>query len=358
MNSAPVLFEVKNLKKTYHSKGGLFSSASKVKAVRDVSFSLKQGETLAVVGESGCGKSTLARLLMRVESVDSGRMSFRGEESKDISLAQWQSQIQMIFQDPLSSLNPRKSVFQLIAEPLTIQARLSRAEIAEQVRLVMAQVGLRPDWAERYPHMLSGGQRQRVGIARALTLRPQILICDEPVSALDVSIQAQVLNILIELQDKHGMGYVFISHDLSVVRHVAHRILVMYLGRVVEIGEREQVLKNPRHPYTQALLQSFPSLDRLDVPPAALKGELPSPMADIKGCAFASRCPKVFARCLVESPELLPSTSDESAATEGQSASKKMNDAKLNLSAVVREAGAADFANHHLSACFLDGRIQ
>lgn len=293
------LLRAENLHRRYQVGSWLQGGRSYVRALRGVSLSLRAGETLALVGESGCGKSTLAKVLMRIEDPDEGTMEIAGAHDR----SSWQSRIQMIFQDPLSSLNPRKNVFNLIAEPLVIAGR-PRGEIRDVVQDRMERVGLRPEWAERFSHMLSGGQRQRVGIARALTLEPKILICDEPVSALDVSLQAQVINLLMKLQDELKIAYLFISHDLAVVKHIAHRIAVMYLGRIVEEGSRDQIVTAPKHPYTQALLQSYPSLELQRGEIQVLKGELPSPRHESRGCNFASRCPRVMDKCREQAPEI------------------------------------------------------
>lgn len=286
------LLEVRHLHKTYEIRR-LFSKPALVKALDGVSFTLERGRTLAVVGESGCGKSTLAKCLMLIEPTTAGTVAIEGHSVTDVGARDWRKQVQMIFQDPYSSLNPRRRCLDLIAEPLVIEGELSREEITKRAREMMARVGLRPEFESRYPHMFSGGQRQRIGIARALMLRPKILICDEPVSALDVSIQAQVLNLLMDLQDEFQLSYLFISHDLSVVRHIADDVLVMYLGQVMEYGGREAIFESPQNPYTQALLGR-----------AVVRGELPSPLNPPKGCVFQTRCPYVFDRCLSERPEL------------------------------------------------------
>lgn len=301
------LLEVSNLKKTYELRR-MFGPTGMVKALDGVSFKLQQGKTLAIVGESGCGKSTLAKCLMLIESITAGDVSFEGKTLQDTPAKDWRKQVQMIFQDPYSSLNPRKKCIDIIGEPLAI-AGLPADEVNERARQMMAKVGLRPEFESRYPHMFSGGQRQRIGIARALMLRPKLLICDEPVSALDVSIQAQVLNLLMDLQDEFNLSYLFISHDLSVVRHIADDILVMYLGQVMEYGPREKVFKEPKNPYTQALLTSHPDLNAMehgkgDGPTAMIQGELPSPLNAPIGCPFQSRCPYVFDRCVKERPAL------------------------------------------------------
>jgi dipeptide transport system ATP-binding protein len=302
------LLEVKDLRKTYELRR-LFAKPGLVKALDGVSFSLEKGKTLAVVGESGCGKSTLAKCLMLIEDITGGNAVFEGRDLTETPPQEWRKQVQMIFQDPYSSLNPRRKCLDIIAEPLVIQGGLPKSEIYTRAREMMAKVGLRPEFELRYPHMFSGGQRQRIGIARALMLRPKLLICDEPVSALDVSIQAQVLNLLMDLQDEFGLSYLFISHDLSVVRHIADTILVMYLGQVMEYGPRDLIFKSAQNPYTQALLASHPHLHAAeggspDGPQAAVQGELPSPLNPPPGCPFQKRCPKVFDRCLNEKPVL------------------------------------------------------
>lgn len=295
--------EVKDLRK-YYDVRRLFRPAAQVKALDGVSFKLERGKTLAIVGESGCGKSTLAKTLMLIEDLTSGDVQLDGRSIRDIPAAEWRKQVQMIFQDPYSSLNPRKRAIDIISEPLLIAGGHSRDEIRERARQMMAKVGLRPEFEGRYPHMFSGGQRQRLGIARALMLQPRLLICDEPVSALDVSIQAQVLNLLMDLQDEFKLSYLFISHDLSIVRHIADDVLVMYLGQVMESGPRERVFKNPRHPYTQALMASHPDLTRVRAPRASLEGELPSPLNPPVGCPFQGRCPQVMAVCRSSRPAL------------------------------------------------------
>jgi dipeptide transport system ATP-binding protein len=309
--STPIL-TVKDLAKHYPIKK-LFMPAQTVKALDGVSFSLEKRRTLAVVGESGCGKSTLAKVLMAIEKPTSGELEFAQRPSKDEAGARVQltspgeagARIQMIFQDPYSSINPRKKAWQIISEPLRINTKLSSAECRARAIELMAQVGLRPEFADRYPHMFSGGQRQRIGIARALALRPEILICDEPISALDVSIQAQVINLLIQLQDQHELSYIFISHDLSVVRHLADEVLVMYLGKVVEHGSRDAVFSKPLHPYTQALLGSTPDIKRRkNSEKRVIPGEPPSPLNPPPGCAFHKRCPMATARCSQEVPTL------------------------------------------------------
>ncbi|MDO5069734.1 MAG: murein tripeptide/oligopeptide ABC transporter ATP binding protein OppF [Neisseria zoodegmatis] len=281
------------------------------KAVNGVSFELKAGETLGVVGESGCGKSTLARAIIGLVKAKSGSIVWQGEDLTALSPAamrQKRREIQMIFQDPLASLNPRMTVGDIIAEPLkTFYPKLKKAEIEQQVKEMMAKVGLLPNLINRYPHEFSGGQCQRIGIARALILKPKLIICDEPVSALDVSIQAQVINLLKELQKEMGLTLIFIAHDLSVVKHISDRVLVMYLGNAVELGTDQAVYDRPAHPYTQALMSAVPQPD----PEAErsktiqlLPGDLPSPINPPSGCVFRTRCPQADAGCAETKPML------------------------------------------------------
>ena len=306
MTNKPIL-SVNNLKKYYKIKS-FFSLKGVVKAVDGVSFELAKGETLSIVGESGCGKSTLAKLLMEVEPKTAGKYTLC---DKDIDVKgnwpqnEFHKTIQMIFQDPYSSLNPRKKAWRIVAEPLFVNTNLSVKECRLKAMEAFEQVGLRKESINRYPHMFSGGQRQRIGIARALVLKPKILICDEPVSALDVSVQAQVLNLLMDIQQQMHLSLIFISHDLSVVKHISDRVLVMYLGRVAEIGSRNDVFQNPLHPYTQALLNSRPQiLKGKKIQSRPLKGELPSPMNPPPGCIFHLRCPKATDICKKKIPLL------------------------------------------------------
>ncbi|MBQ0931130.1 dipeptide ABC transporter ATP-binding protein [Ideonella sp. 4Y16] len=296
------LLEARDLRRHYHVRRGWFQSEATVHALDGVGFSLQAGRTLAVVGESGCGKSTLARLLTMIETPTAGQLLIDGEDVAHADAAtrtRLRRQVQIVFQNPYGSLNPRQTVGDALMEPLEVNAvGANRAEREAQARAMLARVGLRPEHFERWPHMFSGGQRQRIAIARALMLRPRVLVLDEPVSALDVSIRAQVLNLLAELQRELGVAYLFISHDLGVVRHVADEVLVMYLGRCVEQGTAAEVFESPRHPYTQALLSATPTVD-----PARrrqrilLQGELPSPLERPQGCAFRARCPQAFDRC-------------------------------------------------------------
>ena len=298
------ILRVEGAKKHYEVKK-TFGEDKLVKALDGVSFSLQRQKTLAIVGESGCGKSTLAKFLMQIETPTAGNYSINGRDVKELPKKEFLQQIQMIFQDPYSSINPRKKAWQIIAEPLFVNTDLPRSECRNKAIEMMEVVGLRPELADRFPHMFSGGQRQRIGIARALILHPKILICDEPVSALDVSIQAQVINLMIDLQDDLGVSYLFISHDLSVVKHIADQILVMYLGKVVEYGDYDKVFSNPQHPYTQALLASTPQVSTDQHGFQAISGELPSPLDPPSGCAFHKRCPHSTPECETQVPELV-----------------------------------------------------
>jgi peptide/nickel transport system ATP-binding protein len=283
-----------------------------VKAVDGVSFELRRGETLGIVGESGCGKSTLARLLMRLEEPTSGTAFYRGQDlfrASDDELRRHRRNLQMVMQDPYTSLNPRMTVADIVGEPFEIHPEVvPREERQARVRELLDLVGLSPEHIHRYPHQFSGGQRQRIGIARALALRPEVIVCDEPVSALDVSIQAQIINLLESLRKTLGMSYIFIAHDLSVVRHVADRVAVMYLGKIVEIGTKQEIYERPTHPYTQALLSAAPvpdpkrrGLRRI----IRLEGDVPSPANPPSGCHFRTRCWKATGRCAAEEPPLI-----------------------------------------------------
>ena len=301
-----IVLEAKNLARYYPVSQGLGREKKYVKALNGVSFTLEAGKTLAIVGESGCGKSTLARQLTLIEKPTSGELTINGEGVTKLSSAELKhlrTQVQMVFQNPYASLNPRQSIAYQLTEPLTIHTSLSKAEKHERVIDMMKQVGLRPEHASRYPHMFSGGQRQRIALARAMMLNPKIVIADEPTSALDVSIQAQVLNLFMDLQEQHHTAYVFISHNLSVVQHVAHDVIVMYLGKVVEHGKKEDIFERPLHPYTKALLSAAPSL-KAKKEPLKLTGELPSPLNPPSGCALHQRCPYAVERCAREVPEL------------------------------------------------------
>jgi dipeptide transport system ATP-binding protein len=302
------VMEATSIRRHYAVGGGLFARAGLVKAVDGVSFTLREGETLAIVGESGCGKSTLARVATLIEPPSDGTLAIDGIAlADDIARRRMRLSVQMVFQNPYGSLNPRKTVGGILQEPLEINRRGDARAREAAARAMMDKVGLRQDQFGRYPHMFSGGQRQRIAIARALMLNPRIVVADEPVSALDVSIQAQVLNLMMDLQDELRLAYLFISHDLSVVRHIAREVMVMYCGRPVEHGPKESIFAAPLHPYTQMLLAATPSIDpRHRKQSVAIKGELPSPLNPPPGCAFASRCPHASARCVEERPEPRP----------------------------------------------------
>ena len=302
---APLL-EAKSLARHYRVSRGFLRRVATVRALDGISFTVAAGRTLAVVGESGCGKSTLARQVAMVDTPTSGQLLLGGVDVAGADRKARQRlrpQIQMIFQNPFASLNPRRTVGALLEEPLAIQRQGSAAERRAASLSMMARVGLRPEHYSRYPHMFSGGQRQRIAVARALMLGPRLIVADEPISALDVSIQAQVLNLLLELQQDLGIAYVFIAHNLPVVRHIADEVVVMYLGKAVEQGPAAPIFEHPRHPYTRALLASTPGLRReARRAPAIPRGEPPSPLAVQSGCAFRSRCPRAIDRCAAEEP--------------------------------------------------------
>lgn len=306
MTEAAVL-TASGLARYYQVGRGPFAKAATLKALDGVSFSVAPGDTLAVVGESGCGKSTLARLITLIEPPTAGSFVLDGIDGATATRAQrrhLRKSVQMIFQDPFGSLNPRKKIGTILEEPVAINTGLSAGERADASRKMMEKVGLRPEHYSRYPHMFSGGQRQRIAIARALMLSPKVVVADEPVSALDLSIQAQVLNLMMDLQDELNLAYLFISHDLSVVRHIADEVLVMYLGRPAEQGPKETIFDHPRHPYTRALLAATPQVNPDDRKErTVLKGELPSPLDPPSGCAFHKRCPHATEVCSAERPE-------------------------------------------------------
>jgi len=301
--------EARELVQAYEIRRGLFRAPARLQAVNGISFAIAPGRTLAVVGESGCGKSTLGRMVALIEPPVGGSLRLDGADAVNPppgEATRLRRTVQLVFQNPYGSLNPRKRVGTILEDPLAINTDLGRAERTARARDMMAKVGLRPEHYNRYPHMFSGGQRQRIAIARALMLKPKLLVADEPVSALDVSIQAQVLNLLADLQHELGLAYLFISHDLGVVRHISHDVLVMYLGHAVEHGPKEPIFARPLHPYTQALLASTPGITGVRKKRIVLKGELPSPLNPPKGCVFSTRCPYVTDRCRVERPPLRP----------------------------------------------------
>jgi oligopeptide transport system ATP-binding protein len=298
-----------NLVKHYDiSPAFSFSQKTLVRAVDGVDLVLRRGESLGIVGESGCGKSTLVRLLAALEKPTSGSVLYGGEDVSKMGgreLRRWRRNVQVVFQDPYSSLNPRMRVGEIVAEPLEVHPDVSRGlDIRARVRELLELVGLRAEDETRFPHQFSGGQRQRIGIARAIALNPDVLLCDEPVSALDLSVQAQVVNLLMRLQRELGLSIIFVAHDLSVVRHVSDRVAVMYLGRVAELGEHQQVYDVPAHPYTQALLSAEPGLARQGRKRIVLAGDPPSPVSPPSGCRFHTRCLRAEARCSVDVPEL------------------------------------------------------
>ena len=302
------VLEARGLSREYSVARGLFAPKATVKALTDASFTLKAGRTLAVVGESGSGKSTLARLLTMIELPTSGALIIDGVDVVEANAERrhrLRREVQMVFQNPYGSLNPRQKIGKALEEPLLVNTDMPAAERRDAALAIMERVGLRPEFYHRYPHMFSGGQRQRIAIARALVLRPKILVLDEPVSALDVSIRAQVLNLLAELQEEFKLAYVFVSHDLSVVKHIADDVMVIYLGHAVEIGTKQAIFSAPQHPYTKALLPATPVAE-----PGAkrertiLKGEPPSPFNPPPGCTFNPRCPLAMERCRVDEPKL------------------------------------------------------
>src|SRR5262245_26082157 len=306
------LLEVRHLVKHFTVGGGLFGGTpGLVRAVDDVSFAIRRGETLGLVGESGCGKTTTGRCILQLERSTSGQVLFEGRDLTTLDLGELRAvrrRMQVIFQDPYSSLNPRMTVGQILAEPIAVHGIIPSARgRRERVRDLLHRVGLLPQHADRYPHQLSGGQRQRVGIARALAVEPALIICDEPVSALDVSIQAQIINLLEDLQAELGLTYLFIAHDLAVVRHISDRVAVMYLGKIVEITDRKSLYDAPLHPYTKALLSAVPIPDPVleaRRERVVLGGEVPSPLSPPPGCVFHPRCPIAIERCRHEVPEL------------------------------------------------------
>jgi oligopeptide transport system ATP-binding protein len=312
MNQTPVdLLEIKDLKKTFSIASGLFARPLVLTALEDINFTIRQGETLGIVGESGCGKSTLGRCILQLLAPDEGQVLWLGQDLTRLPAEEMRKRrqdLQIIFQDPLASLNPRMTVGEIIADPLrTLRPEIDKTERRARVLKTMESVGLLPEMINRYPHEFSGGQAQRIGIARALITEPKLIVCDEPVSALDVSIQAQILNLLADLKDELGLTLIFISHNLSVVRHVSDRILVLYLGRIVELATGDEIYNSPRHPYTRALLTAVPIPDpklarerNID----ALDGEIPSPINPPSGCTFRTRCRFAKPYCAEKRPPL------------------------------------------------------
>lgn len=313
------VLQVENLKKHFSVKNNkLFGKPRYLKAVNDISFSIKKGETLGLIGESGCGKSTVGKTIMGLNNITSGTVNFKGRDISKLTNSEMKplrEEIQMIFQDPYSSLDPKKTIGYQVREPLDIFNKGNDKERQEKTKEILETVGLSYYYMNRYPHEFSGGQRQRINIARALTLDPELLICDEPTSALDVSIQAQVLNLLKEIQRKLGLTYLFISHDLSVVKYLSDDIAIMYLGKIVEIGDVEEIYKNPLHPYTKALFSAIPTHDpKIKKDRIELKGEIPSPLDLPAGCEFHNRCPYKKDICDKESPQLKAVGSNHSVA--------------------------------------------
>jgi oligopeptide transport system ATP-binding protein len=309
MTDARALLEITDLVKEYPVRGGILRrKIGTVHAVDGVSFTLGVGETLGLVGESGCGKSTVARSILRLVEPSSGTIRLNGRDITRLGKAELRPHrrsMQIIFQDPFASLNPRMTAGDIVGEPLSVHGLAAGRAKQQRVAELFDQVGLRPDQMQNYPHQFSGGQRQRICIARALSLGPELIVCDEPVSALDVSIQAQVINLLIDLQRRHGFSYLFIAHDLAVVAHISHRVAVMYLGRIVEIAAKTELFAHPRHPYTQALLASVPVADpKMKSLKPLIDGDVPSPINPPSGCAFHTRCRYVMDRCKTETPIL------------------------------------------------------
>ncbi|MDF9554529.1 dipeptide ABC transporter ATP-binding protein [Bacillus tropicus] len=314
------LLQVQNLKQYFPIKKGILGrSISYIKAVDDISFTIYEKETVSIVGESGCGKSTTGRAILRLDEATSGKIIFQDKDLlalNNSAMRKIRKDLQVIFQDPFASLNPRQTVGSILEEAMAIQNVCPKGERREKVIELLGKVGLPPDAVKRYPHEFSGGQRQRIGIARALAVNPKLIICDEAVSALDVSVQAQVLNLLKQLQQQYGLTYLFISHDLAVVRHISDRIIVMYLGTIVEIADKHSLFNNPQHPYTKALLSAIPTIsagtkkERID----ELKGDLPSPLNPPKGCRFHTRCPYAIEKCATQQPSFQSISEDHKVA--------------------------------------------
>lgn len=313
-----VLLEVSNLRTYFPVKTNKLRKKTVLKAVDDITLTVFKGETLGIVGESGSGKSTLGRTILRLVEPTEGEIVFEGQHIENLKLGELQvirNQMQVIFQDPFGSLNPRMRIEEIIEEPIKMHTRLSKVERKNRIKELIEKVGLSEEALKKFPHEFSGGQRQRIGIARALAINPKFIIADEPVSALDVSIQSQVLNLMMDLQDEFHLTYLFISHDLSVIKHISDRVAVMYLGRIVEIGTKESLYKNPLHPYTKALLSSIPVVDfenkREEI---MISGELPSPVDPPVGCAFHTRCPFAMDICRLKRPQLKDKNEDQQVA--------------------------------------------
>src|SRR6185436_11149474 len=307
--AAGVLLEVEHLTKHYPVRKGVFSQVTgQVHAVDDVSFRIAEGETLGLVGESGCGKSTTGKTILKLIDPTSGTIKWRGTRIEELNAARmrpYRRELQAVFQDPYSSLNPRMRALDIVAEPIRNFEHAPEGEIRERVAALFDKVGLGADQMVKYPYEFSGGQRQRLGIARALAPNPRLIVCDEPVSALDVSVQAQVINLLMDLQSDLGLSYLFIAHDLAVVEHISHRVAVMYLGKIVELTDKESLFRNPQHPYTEALLAAVPVPDpAFKRKRVILSGDVPSPVNPPSGCRFHTRCPYAFERCRIEEPAI------------------------------------------------------
>jgi oligopeptide/dipeptide ABC transporter ATP-binding protein len=303
-----VLLEVQGLRKFFPARTGLLSRGAKVHAVDGVSFSIREGETLGLVGESGCGKSTTGKLILRLQEPTEGYILWRGQRIDQLNRVQMRPvrrELQAVFQDPYSSLNPRIRAVDIVAEPIRNYESLPPAEVRSRAAVLFDRVGLRADQMVKYPYEFSGGQRQRLGIARALSVRPRLIVCDEPVSALDVSVQAQVINLLMDLQAELDLSYLFVAHDLAVVEHISHRVAVMYLGKIVEIAPKRAIFTSPQHPYTEALLEAVPVPDpKLRKQRRVLGGDVPSAIDPPSGCRFHTRCPYAEERCRREEPQL------------------------------------------------------
>jgi len=312
------LLEVKDLKKYYAVTAGLLSKQTgDVKAVDGVSFNIEEREILGVVGESGCGKSTMGRTILRLEEPTSGEIRYKGTDIAKLhreELRELRKEIQIILQDPDASLDPRMNIGDSICEPLIVHNVATEKERTQRVAALMEQVGLEAKQADRYPHEFSGGQKQRIGIARALAINPKLIVADEPVSALDVSIQAQILNLMMDIQEEFGLAYLFIAHDLSVIRHMAHRVAVMYLGKIVELAHKQELFANPLHPYTEALLSAVPSFKAKSKKRILLKGDVPSPLNPPSGCHFHTRCHRVMPICSQQEPRLVEISTGHSVA--------------------------------------------